>query len=68
LVGSALIVVGKVCLKLLVQLVAIVGVVEVDVLLFDRAPEALDKRIVGGAAPAIAADAAACVQQGLLIG
>lgn len=35
---------------------------------FDRAPEALDEGIVGSAAPPIAADAAAGVQQGLLEG
>ena len=42
--------------------------IEVDVLPFDGAPKAFDEGIVGGAAPAIAADAAAGDQQGLLIG
>jgi hypothetical protein len=48
--------------------VAIVGRVGVDVLPLDGAPEALNKRVVGSPTPTIVADAAARVQQGLLIG
>jgi hypothetical protein len=51
---------------LLVQLVAIVSKIKVNVLPFDRAPEALDEDIVGNAAPTVAANAAAHGQQGLL--
>ena len=50
------------------QVVAIVGGVEVNVLPFDRAPEAFDEGVVGGPSPAVAADAAASGQQGLLVG
>ena len=35
---------------------------------FDRAPEAFDEGVVGGASPAVAADAAAGGQQRLLVG
>ena len=49
-------------------MVAVVGGVEVDVLPLDRAPEARDEGIVGGAAPAVAVDAPAGDEQGLLIG
>lgn len=65
--GPAVIVVGKVRLQLVVQVVAVVGRVEVDMLPFDSAPETLDESIVGGAAPAVAADTAARGQQGLLV-
>ena len=42
------------------QVPAVVGRVEVDMLPFDRTPEALDEGVVGGAALlAIAADSAA---------
>ena len=47
---------------------AIVSRIKVNVLPFDCAPEALDEGIVGRAAPPVAADAAASVQQGLLKG
>ena len=46
---------------------AVVGRVEVDVLPLDRAPEARDEGIVGGAAPAVVVDAVAGDEQGLLI-
>ena len=49
------------------QMVAVVGRVEVEVLPLYRAPEARVKGIVGGAAPAVAVDAAAGDEQGLLI-
>ena len=49
-------------------MVAVIGGIEVDMLPLDGAPEALDKGIVGGAAPAVAANAAARVQERLLIG
>ena len=48
--------------------VAVVSRVEVGVLPLDRAPEALDEGVVGGAAPPVAADAAAGLSQGLLVG
>ena len=48
----------------MVQIVAVVGEVEVNMLLFDRPPEALDEGGVGGAA---AANAAADSQQRLYI-
>jgi hypothetical protein len=54
-----MIVVGKVRLQLVMEVVAVVGGIKVDVLPFDRAPGALDEGIVGSAAPAVAADAAA---------
>jgi hypothetical protein len=41
------------------EVVAIVGKVEVNVLPFNRAPEALDEGVVGGPPPAVAADTAA---------
>ena len=50
------------------QVPAVIGRVKVDVFPFDRAPESFDEGIVGRAAPAIAADAAAGGQQGLLVG
>ena len=50
------------------QVVAIIGRVAVDVLPFNRTPEPFDEGIVGGAAPAVAADAAAGGEQGLLVG
>ena len=40
----------------------------VDMFPFDRASEAFDESVVGGAAPAVAADAAAGGQQGLFVG
>ena len=52
----------------MVQEVAVVGGVEVNVLPLDRAPEALDEGVVGGAAAAVAADAAAGGQQRVYIG
>ena len=48
-------------------MVAVVGGVEVDMLPFDGAPEALDEGVISSAAPAVAADAAAGGQQGLLV-
>ena len=48
-------------------MLAVVGRVEVDVLPFDRISEALDEGVIGGAVPAIAADAAADGEQGLLV-
>ena len=46
---------------------AVVGRVEVNVLPLGGAPAALDEGVVGGEAPAVAADAAAGGQQGLFI-
>ena len=48
-------------------MLAVVGRVEVGVLPFDRISEALDEGVIGGAVPAIAADAAADGEQGLLV-
>ena len=48
-------------------MLAVVGWIEVDVLPFDRMPEALDEGVIGGAAPAVTADAAADGEQGLLV-
>ena len=50
------------------RLVAVLRKVEGDVLPLDHAPEPFDEGVVGGAAPAVAADAAAGGQQGLLVG
>ena len=66
--GSAVIVVGKVRVKLVEEVLAVVGRIQVDVLPFDRAPAVSDEGIIGGPAPAVAADAAAGGQQGLFIG
>ena len=48
-------------------MLAVVGRVEVDVLPFDRISEALDEGVIGDVVPAIAADAAAGGEQGLLV-
>ena len=40
-------------------MVAVVGGVEVNMLAFDRPPEALDEGIIGGTVAAVADDAAA---------
>ena len=40
-------------------MVAVIGGVEINMLPFDRAPEAFDKGIVGSSAPPVAADATA---------
>ena len=48
-------------------MLAVVGRVKVNVLPFDGAPEALDEGVIGGAAPAVAADTAAGGEQGLLV-
>jgi len=50
------------------EMVTLVGGVEVDVLPLDGAPEALDESVVPDPAPAVAADAAVGVQYGLLMG
>jgi hypothetical protein len=49
-------------------LVDIDGGIKVDMLPLDRAPKALDEGIVCGAAPSIAANPSASVQQSLLEG
>ena len=64
-VGSSVVVVGNVRIELVKQVLALVGGFEVNMLPFNRAPEALDEGVVGGAASAVAADAAAGDQQRL---
>lgn len=68
LVESLVVIVGKVRLQLPEKLLPIGGLVQVNVLPFHGAPEALDEGVVGGSAPPVAADAAAHLQQGLLVG
>ena len=50
------------------QVPTVIDRVEVDMFPFDRAPEAFDEGVIGGAPSSIAADAAAGGQQGLFIG
>ena len=59
LVGTVVIVVGEVGIELVVEVLSVGGGVEIDAFPFDRAPEPLDKGVVGGPAAPVAADAAA---------
>ena len=46
------------------QVVAVVGGVGINMLPLDGAPEVLDEGVIGGAAPAVAADTAASGELG----
>ena len=64
----AMVVIGKVRLRLQVHVPIVISRFEVYVFPFDRAPEMFDESIFGGAPSSIAADAAAGDQRCLFVG